>query len=101
MNAINMPAAAALDASLRNYGFTFGVSHTQEAWLDRRTATWPELMEMLTKHAQGRKEGSCFVPALFRGQRRIKSEADQIDLAVLDADAGHTLEEITAAVQAQ
>lgn len=80
---------------------TYGASHTARAWPDRRTMTWPDLAAMLTTHAPGSKEGPCFVPALFRGDRRHKADAEQIDLAVLDADAGHTLEEIEGAIRSR
>lgn len=81
--------------------FTYGASHTATIWQDRRALMWPALSDLLTKHQRGRKEGSCIVPAVFRGKARKKEDADQIDLVVLDADCGHTLEEIESAVRAR
>ncbi len=97
MNAAPRPP----DTGARTFAFTFGTSETQRIWGDRRRLSWPALTELLTKHKRGRKEGSCIVPAIFRGTRRIQAEADQIDLIVLDADCGHTLEEIETAVTAR
>jgi len=79
-------------------GATFG-SFTDEIWTDRRTLPWHELAALLTSHTHGVKEGSCIVPAVFRGQRRQKADADQIDAAFLDSDSGTTLEEIAEAVR--
>ena len=80
------------------FGFTFGESHTQKSWSDFRRLTWPQLVEMMTSHVPGPKDGSCIVPARFSGVRRIKEEATRIDVAFLDSDAGMTLPEIEAAV---
>lgn len=60
--------------------------------------TWPELADLLTRHEIGPKEGTCIVPAIFSGQRRSKEQAQRIDLAFLDSDAGSTLPEIRAAL---
>lgn len=87
-------------ATGRTFACTFGQGLTQTVWNDRRNLTWPALADLLTKHERGRKEGSCIVPATFRGTRRIQADADRIDLVVLDADCGHTLEEIETAVTA-
>ena len=61
--------------------------------------SWPELVEVLTRHTVGRKEGTCIVPAVFRGDQRAKSDAERIDVAFLDSDAGATLDEIATAAQ--
>ena len=87
------------DTTARTFAFTYGASATRTKWTDRRTTTWPELAALLTRHEIGPKVGPCFVPAIFRGTRRHKAAADQIDLAVLDADCGHTAEEIETAVK--
>lgn len=84
----------------RTFGFTLGKASTQTDWSDRRAATWPDLAAVLTKHTIGPKEGSCIVPARFRGARRHKADTDQIGLVMLDADCGHSLEEIDGAVRA-
>jgi hypothetical protein len=85
------------DAAARTFAFTFGEAPTQRIWTDRRTTTWSELAAFLTKHEVGPKVGPCFVPAVFRGTRRHKADVDQIGMAVLDSDCGHTLEEIETA----
>lgn len=99
---IRAPDGAALavgtDVDHRNFSFTFG-AHTQVTWNDRRGVTWRDLTGILTAHSVGRKEGTCIVPAVFRGDRRHKTDADQIDTAFLDSDSGATLEEIAAAVR--
>lgn len=84
----------------RAFTFTAGVSETQSTWTDRRSATWQELAALLTKHERGPKEGACIVPATFRGTRRAAAEAERIDLVMLDADCGHTLDEIEEAIKA-
>lgn len=80
------------------FGFTFGTSHTQSAWSDFRRVSWPQLVEMLTSHRPGPKEGSCIVPAEFTGERRHKDDAARIDVAFLDSDAGMMLAEIQVAL---
>jgi len=82
---------------LRRYRFTFG-HYTQTSWTDVRSLIWPELTALLTTHAVGPKEGTCIVPAVFRGTRRQKGDAEQIDVAFLDSDTGHSLADITTAI---
>ena len=79
--------------------FTFGF-WTSTTWTDRRELSWQELIEVLTTHKVGQKEGSAIVPATFRGDRRVKSDADEIDVAFLDSDTGRTLAEIETSVRA-
>jgi AAA domain len=83
------------------FGFTFGASHVQTEWSDFRRVTWPQLVETLTSHVPGVKDGSCIVPAQFRGTRRHKDDAARIDVAFLDSDSGMTLGEIEAALKAR
>ena len=83
------------------YSFTFGTYNQTVPWSDIRRLTWADLSALLTNHEVGPKEGKCIVPAVFEGHRRTKEFARQIDVAFLDSDAGHTLEEITAAICAQ
>lgn len=85
------------ETAARLFGCTFG-NYTDEQWTDRRTLSWQELTGILVTHKLGKKEGTCIVPAIFRGERRKKEDADQIDAAFLDSDSGATLEEITACV---
>ena len=79
--------------------FTFGL-WTSKSWTDRRELSWLELATVLTAHKIGQKEGSAIVPATFRGDRRVKSDAEEIDVAFLDSDTGRTLSEIEASVRA-
>lgn len=80
---------------------TFG-HYTQSApWTDARLLTWPDLAALLTAHEVGPKEGSCIVPAVFRGTRRHKADAVQIEVAFLDSDSGATLDEIRSAIAAR
>ena len=90
----------AVDAA-RLYSFTFGEHQTQTTWPAARGLTWPELVTLMTSHPVGTKTGSCIVPARFRGTTRKKTEALQIDVALLDSDVGHTLEELRQAVTAK
>ena len=84
-----------------SWGFTFSNSHLGTDWSDFRRLTWPQLVEVLTSHVPGIKEGSCLTPAAFRGSRRHKSEADRIDVAFLDSDSGLSLAEIEAALKSR
>ncbi|GGJ40464.1 hypothetical protein [Neoroseomonas lacus] len=83
------------------HGFTFGLHNQNTAWTDVQRLTWDELFALLTKHSVGAKVGTCIVPAVFRGTRRHKSDADQIDVAFLDSDTGATLEDIETAIAAR
>ena len=92
---------AGQDVAPRTFTATFGLYNQTTSWTDVRSLTWAEWCELFTHHEIGPKEGSCVVPARFRGTARRKSEADQIDLAVLDSDCGHSLAEIEAAIRAK
>ncbi|TPG58027.1 hypothetical protein EAH89_08620 [Roseomonas nepalensis] len=79
---------------------TFG-HHTQTGpWTHRREVTWGDLAVLLTGHELGQKEGTCWVPATFRGTSRKKEDAERIEVAVLDCDAGHDLDQISASLAA-
>ena len=81
------------------YPITVAASHLTQGWKDRRSPTWAALCHRLTDHRVGDKAGPCFTPATFRGTKRLKSEADEIGVAVLDLDDGaRSLAEIKAAV---
>ena len=90
-----MPDPAAL------FGFTYGASHVQTQWADVRRNPWSQVVEMLTNHVPGPKEGSCIVPAQFSGTRRHKDAAARIDMAFLDSDSGASLAAIEAALKAK
>jgi hypothetical protein len=98
MNAQTGSAAGAVQAS-GCYRFTFGTYDQAGDWTDRRELTWQELVSILTTHAVGPKEGTCIVPATFYGTRRKKLEAERIDVAFLDSDAGFTLDEIEGSIR--
>ena len=85
----------------RTFAFTFGDRHTQTIWRNQRNLAWADLGRLLTTHKNGRKEGSCLVPAIFRGNQRREQAADRIDVVMLDSDNGYTLDEIRDAVCAQ
>jgi hypothetical protein len=88
-------------ATSRTYSFTFGTYTQKNGWKDRRALTWDGLAEILTTHEVGQKEGTCIIPAVFFGERRLKTEAERIDVAFLDSDAGFSLAEITDMVRAK
>ena len=77
---------------------TLGSGATQTTWADVRSFPWPDLATLLTTHAVGPKDGPCLVPATFSGQRRRKQDAQRIDVALLDSDAGATMDEIRDAI---
>ncbi len=85
-------------APLPRMRVTVGDYNQAGPWTDRRELSWQDLILLLTIHRSGPKAGSCIVPAVFRGKKRQKAYADQIDVAFLDSDTGHTLEEIKAAI---
>ena len=93
-----MSAQGGTESGATTFGFTLGASHTQSVWTDARRVSWPRLVEMLTSHVPGSKEGPCLVPATFTGNKRKKEEAAQIDVAFLDSDSGATLDQIVAAL---
>lgn len=95
-----LQAADGGNDDVRRYRFTFG-HFTQTSWTDVRSLTWPDVVTLLTTHEVGPKEGTCIVPAVFRGKKRQRADADQIDVAFLDSDTGHTLDEIKAAITAR
>lgn len=80
---------------------TFGYYTQKSDWTDRRCLAWPVLVETLTTHEVGPKEGTCIVPATFRGTKRAKADADCIEVAFLDSDSGASLDEIRTALAAR
>ena len=96
-----MSLSGGTESGLTSFGFTLGASHLQTVWGDTRRVSWPALVEMLTSHVPGGKEGPCLVPAIFTGTQRKKDQAAQIDVAFLDSDGGATLNEIVAALTAR
>lgn len=83
------------------FWLTFGRSKTERNWNNKRSLTFAELAELVADAPVGGKDGTCYTPAVFRGKFRRMDDADRIDVVVLDADCGHTMQEIEAAVRAQ
>lgn len=80
---------------------TFGFHDQTGPWTDVRELSWDDLSALLTDHREGPKHGACMVPARLRGGLRRKAEADAIEVAVLDSDAGYELDAIAAAIEGQ
>ena len=78
---------------------TLGRNRSELRWSDQRRLTFDALADMLRHSPVGTKDGPCFTPAIFSGTARRKEQAVHIDLAVLDADCGHTLGEIETALR--
>jgi len=85
----------------QTFTITLGGGDTDRIWRDTRSLSWSQVCDLLTDHREGNKRGPCVVPARFRGERRVQSEADKIGIVMLDADCGHTQDEITTAVRAK
>ena len=83
------------------FGLTFGRSRSEVRWQDRRAVTFTELGDLLRQAPVGGKDGPCYTPAVFSGTVRRKDQATEIHVVVLDADCGHTLEEIRTAIAAR
>lgn len=83
------------------FGLTFGRSRAEVRWQDRRAVTFTELGDLLRHAPVGGKDGPCYTPAVFSGTVRRKDQATEIHVVVLDADCGHTLEEIRSAIAAR
>lgn len=84
-----------------NITVTFGRSRSEIKWTDRRTMSFANFAKLLSSAAVGPKDGACFTPAVFSGQLRRLDQATQIDVVVLDADSGNTLQEIQSAIEAK
>lgn len=80
---------------------TLGRNRMEMRWQDRREFTFEEFGAALAEAPVGVKDGTCYTPAVFSGTARRMDQAVQIDVVVLDADSGHTLDEIRDAVAAQ
>src|SRR4029077_9627204 len=77
---------------------TLGDGARYEIWNQRRVLA--DLLPRFTQSPLGPKDGTCFTPAIFSGNRRNKMQAVEIGVVVLDSDCGHELHEITAALDA-
>lgn len=99
MVALTFNAGSVQPATDTDITITFGNGKSHLRWSDRRTMRFDEFARILQDSPVGVKDGACYTPASLRGTRRHLTETDQIDIAVLDSDSGHTLEEISAAVK--
>ena len=79
------------------FALTFSNAHTATRWDDRHELNFDELVELLTTPQVGPKEGRCFMPGTLRVPQRKLENVEQISVAILDSDAGHTLDEIQTA----
>jgi hypothetical protein len=77
---------------------TFGRYRNEYRWTDKRLLTFEQLANLLSHATVGEKDGPCYTPATFSGTARKQDQATRIDIAVLDADCGHSFEEIRKAV---
>jgi len=82
----------------RIFKVTIAGSMTQPLWTDVDSNTWSDLEVVLTEHIAGEKDGHCYAPAVFDGDRRKNAKARQIDLIVLDMDAGDSRGELERAI---
>lgn len=78
---------------------TLGTSVREFVWKNRRDLSFDDFAKMLTTPSVGNKDGACYTPAIFDGHARRMDKAVRIDVAVLDADCGHNLQELEAAVR--
>jgi hypothetical protein len=83
------------------FRFTFGRSRSEMRWTDQREMSFAQFADLLSTSPVGTKDGECYTPALFSGYVRRMDQASRIDVVVLDADSGHTLEEIRASLAAK
>lgn len=89
------------ESEARRITVTLGRNRMEMRWTERRHFTFSEFAEMLRHAPIGSKDGTCYTPATFTGTARRMDQAQQIDIVVLDADSGHTLDEIRDAVAGQ
>lgn len=92
---------ASLHEESNKIRLTFGRTRSEVRWSDRREYTFQELGALLASVSIGGKDGPCYTPAVFRGSNRRLEHAEQIDVAVLDSDAGHNFGEICELVKAK
>ncbi len=85
----------------QTFSLTFGRSRSEVKWVDRQDLTFQQIAERLSTSPVGSKDGPCYTPAVFAQHSRKMEFAQQIDLVVLDADSGHSFEDIKAAVSAK
>ena len=89
----------ATDESPR-FRVTFG-HYLDDTWSSAQEISWDQLGQQLADFKVGQKEGTCIVPAEFRGDKRAKNDAETISLVFLDLDDGTPLDEIRDALEAK
>src|SRR3954464_10131670 len=77
---------------------TFGRSRIEPRWVDKRSFSFQQLADLLSHATVGEKDGPCYTPATLAGTARKQDQSTRIDIAVLDADCGHSFEEIRKAI---
>jgi Protein of unknown function (DUF3987) len=92
-------AARDFDPDRRIFTITLGDSQYCTIWKYRWEKTWGEFAVKLSASPIGSKDGPCYTPAILKGHTRQLLFVERIDIAVLDSDCGHTLDEIAAAVE--
>jgi len=92
-------AARDFDPDRRIFTITLGDSQYCTIWKYRWEKTWGEFAVKLSVSPIGSKDGPCYTPAILKGHTRQLLFVERIDIAVLDSDCGHTLDEIAAAVE--
>lgn len=80
---------------------TFGQNHDDMALGPTERMSWAEFCRVMTRHQVGQKAGPCIVPATFRGSRRLKADAAEIHVLVLDYDRGDDLATLVDAIKAK
>ena len=88
-----------IEYKMSKINLTFGKSHSEVKWSDRREITLDQFAEILKRPGVGNKNGECYTPATFSGTARRMDQTVRIDVAVLDSDCGHNLIEIESALQ--
>jgi hypothetical protein len=84
----------------RKFKVSCAADKTSSSW-EPRERSWKQIVGGILTVKEGRKEEApCWSPAIFKGNRRAKHNALEIDLLVLDSDAGHTLTELAERVHA-
>lgn len=72
------------------FKITLGLGKTQLVWDRQATVSFDDFAEDLSQSTVGPKDGTCYTPAIFSGNKRNKQEAVEI---------GHTLNEIVDALE--
>ncbi len=77
--------------------FSIARSHIDPDWTHQKRIAPGDLRVLFGGARRGSKNGPCYSPATFRNGRRHLNDAEEIGIAVLDVDGGHTFDEIRSA----